>query len=140
MVDGRAFDGFYRNALGGRLGKTDERFIAGTLNFTPTEDLSVRLRYSNRSDEYGPAATTLIARSNEHNCGPFPGFQTRSLAGLPAGFTVAQSRRLYCGELRAPSGPIGINTITPPSTEAARPSGAGHVVGNRKWPRRTTAR
>ncbi len=119
LVDGRTFDGFYRNAFGGRLGETDERFVSGTLNFTPIEDLSIRLRYSNRTDEYGPAATTLIARSDEHNCGPFPGFQPRSLAGLPAGFTLAQSRRLYCGELRAPSGPVGINTNTPAATVAS---------------------
>ncbi len=118
LVDGRRFDGFYRNAFGGRLGETDERFVSGTLNFTPTEDISVRLRYSNRQDEYGPAATTLIARSDVHNCGPFPGFQPRSLAGLPAGFTLAQSRRLYCGELSAPSGPVGINTNTPAATVA----------------------
>ncbi|MCB1624406.1 MAG: TonB-dependent receptor plug domain-containing protein, partial [Pseudomonadales bacterium] len=97
VVDGRQFDGFYRNAFGGRLGETDERYVAGTLNFTPTDDISIRLRYSKRDDEYGPAATTLIARSDEHNCGPFPGFQTRPLAGLPAGFTLEQSRRLFCG-------------------------------------------
>ncbi len=118
LVDGRTFDGFYKNAFGGRLGETDERYVAGTLNFTPTEDLSLRLRYSNRADEYGPAATTLIARSTDHNCGPFPGFQPRSLAGLPAGFTLEQSRRLYCGELRAPSGAVGINTTTPASVVA----------------------
>jgi iron complex outermembrane receptor protein len=118
VVDGRKFDGFYRNAFGGRLGETDERYFAATLNFTPIEDLSVRVRYSDRSDEYGPAATTLIARSNEHNCGPFPGFQPRSLAGLPAGFTLEQSRRLYCGELKAPAGTVGINTTTPPRVAA----------------------
>lgn len=119
VVDGRQFDGFYRNAFGGRLGETDERYVAGTLNFTPTDDISIRLRYSKRDDEYGPAATTLIARSDEHNCGPFPGFQTRPLAGLPAGFTLEQSRRLFCGELSAPSGPVGINTTTPAATVAA---------------------
>ena len=116
FVEGSTFDGFYKNAFGGRLGESDQRFVSGTLNFTPTEDISVRLRYSNRHDEDGPAATTLIARSNEHNCGPFPGFQTRSLFGLPPSFTLAQSRRVYCGELRAPSGPIGINTNLPAST------------------------
>lgn len=115
-VEGRKFDGFYDNAFGGSLGETEQRYVAGTLNFTPTEDLSIRLRWSDRHDEDGPAATTLIARFTEHNCGPFPGFQTRSLAGLPAGFTLAQSRRVYCGELKAPKGPIGINTTLPAST------------------------
>ena len=116
VVEGRQFDGFYRNAFGGRLGETEQRYVAGTLNFTPTESISIRLRWSDRHDEDGPAASTLIARWPEHNCGPFPGFQTRSLAGLPTGFTLAQSRRVYCGELRAPNGPIGINTTLPAST------------------------
>ena len=115
-MEGRKFDGFYDNAFGGKLGETDQRYVAGTLNFTPTEDLSIRLRWSDRHDEDGPAATTLIARFTEHNCGPFPGFLPRSLAGLPAGFTLAQSRRVYCGELKAPKGPIGINTTLPAST------------------------
>ena len=116
FVEGSTFDGFYKNAFGGRLGESDQRYVAGTLNFTPTEDISVRLRYSNRHDEDGPAAVTMIARYTEHNCGPFPGFTTRSLAGLPAGYTLAQSRRIYCGELRAPSGPVGINTVLPVTT------------------------
>lgn len=115
-VEGRKFDGFYDNAFGGNLGETDQRYVAGTLNFTPTEDLSIRLRWSDRHDEDGPAATTLIARYTEHNCGPFPGYQPRSLAGLPAGFTLPQARRVYCGELKAPKGPIGINTTLPTST------------------------
>ena len=115
-VEGRKFDGFYDNAFGGSLGETEQRYVAGTLNFTPNEDLSIRLRWSDRHDEDGPAATTLIARFTEHNCGPFPGYQPRSLAGLPAGFTLAQSRRVYCGELKAPKGPIGINTTLPAST------------------------
>jgi iron complex outermembrane receptor protein len=116
LVDGRRFDGFYRNAFGGRLGETEQRFVAGTLNFTPTENLSVRLRWMDRSDEDGPAATTLIARYTEHNCGPFPGFQARPTGGLPPGMTLAESRRVYCGELRAPSGPVGINTVLPASS------------------------
>ncbi len=116
LVDGRKFDGFYKNALGGRLGETEQRYGAVSLNFTPIEDLSIRLRYSNRHDEDGPAATTLIARYTEYNCGPFPNFQTRSLLGLPAGFTLARSRQAYCGELKTPSGPIGINTTLPAST------------------------
>ena len=116
VVDGRKFDGFYKNAFGGRLGETEQRYVAGTLNFTPTEDLSVRLRWSDRHDEDGPAASTLIARYTDHNCGPFPNFTARPTAGLPAGMTLAQSRRVYCGELRAPSGPVGINTTLPAST------------------------
>ena len=113
LVEGSTFDGFYRNAFGGRLGESDRRFGVATLSFTPTDDISIRLRYSNRHDEDGPAATTLIARYTEHNCGPFPGFLPRALTGLPAGMTLAQSRRAYCGELRAPSGAVGINTTLP---------------------------
>ena len=118
LVDGSTFDGFYKNALGGRLGESEGRYVAGTLNFTPIEDLSIRLRYSNRHDVDGPAASTLIVRWPEHNCGPFPGFTSRPLTGLPAGFTLAQARRSYCGELRAPSGPIAINTVTPAAVVA----------------------
>jgi iron complex outermembrane receptor protein len=107
------FDGYYANALGGRLGESRQNYMAGTLAFTPTDAFSLRLRYSDRRDQDGPAATTLIARSDQHNCGPFPGFQPRNLAGLPAGFTLEQSRRAYCGALRAPEGPIGINVALP---------------------------
>lgn len=113
VFDGSQFDGFYKNALGGRLGDTESQYIAATLNFTPTENLSIRLRHSDRHDEDGIAATPLIARYTEHNCGPFPGFLPRSLAGLPAGFTVEQARKAYCGELKAPSGPIAINNALP---------------------------
>lgn len=113
VFDGSQFDGFYKNALGGRLGDTESRYVAATLNFTPSENLSLRLRHSDRHDEDGISATPLIARYTQHNCGPFPGFLTRSLAGLPAGFTVEQSRKAYCGELKAPSGPIAINNVLP---------------------------
>jgi iron complex outermembrane recepter protein len=107
------FDGFYRNAFGGRLGESKQNYVAGTLALTPTENFSVKLRYGKRDDEDGPAATTLVARWPDHNCGPFPGFQPRALAGLPAGFTLEQARRAYCGELRAPDGAVGINTVLP---------------------------
>jgi len=108
------FNGFYKNSLGGRLGETKGLFYAGVLSFTPTESFDLKVRYSDRSDEDGPEATPLIARFTEHNCGPFPGFLTRPLGGLPPSFTtVAQTRRSYCGPLRAPSGPVGIN-VTPP--------------------------
>lgn len=121
VFDGSQFDGFYKNALGGRLGDTESRYIAATLNFTPTENISLRLRHSDRHDEDGIAATPLIARYTEHNCGPFPGFLNRSLAGLPAGFTVEQARRAYCGELKAPSGPIAINNALPAASIGRTP-------------------
>jgi iron complex outermembrane receptor protein len=113
VFDGSQFDGFYKNALGGPLGDSESRYVAATLNFTPTENLSLRLRHSDRHDEDGIAATPLIARYTDHNCGPFPGFLTRSLVGLPAGFTVERARKAYCGELKAPSGPISINNVLP---------------------------
>lgn len=121
VADFNEFDGYYENALGGRLGATEQRYVSGTLNFTPIDDLSIRLRYSDRHDKDGPAATTLIARYTEHNCGPFPGFTPRPLAGLPAGFTLAQSRRAYCGALNAPSGPVSINITTPIASRSALP-------------------
>jgi iron complex outermembrane recepter protein len=113
-ISGNSFDGFYKNSFGGRLGDTEGLFYTGVLNFTPTEDFDLKVRYSDRSDKDGPEATPLIARFTEHNCGPFPGFQTRSLLGLPPSFTtVAQTRRAYCGPLKAPSGPVGINITLP---------------------------
>jgi iron complex outermembrane receptor protein len=113
LVEGSEFDGFYRNAFGGRLGESSQRYVATSLNFTPTEDFSLKLRYADRNDLDGPAASTLIARWPEHNCGPFPGFTARPLGGLPPGFTLPLARRAFCGELRAPNGPVGINTTTP---------------------------
>lgn len=121
LFEGSEFDGFYRNALGGRLGESEQRYVAATLSFTPTENFSVKLRYGDRNDFDGPAATTLIARWPEHNCGPFPGFTPRALTGLPAGFTLGQARRAYCGELRAPGGPVGINTNTPAASASRLP-------------------
>jgi iron complex outermembrane receptor protein len=111
--DFSTFDGFYKNALGGRLGASDQAFGSGTLVFKPHEDFRIKARYSRRHDEDGPAASVLIARWPEHNCGPFPGFQPRPLAGLPAGFTLERARRAFCGELKAPSGPVSINTQLP---------------------------
>ena len=113
MVEANTFDGFYENSFGGRLGESEGYYYAGTLNFTPTENFSVRLRYSDRYVEDGPEATPLIGRFTEHNCGPFPGFQPRPLGGLPPGFTLEQARRAQCGALTAPSGPIGINKDLP---------------------------
>lgn len=121
VVSANSFDGFYENSFGGRLGETEGLFYSGTLSFTPTENFNVKLRYSDRSDEDGPEASPLIARFTEHNCGPFPGFLTRSLAGLPAGFTVGQARRSYCGPLEVPSGPISINVAPPPNVRAEVP-------------------
>lgn len=108
------FGGFYQNSEGGRLGRSNRNLGVATLSLTPTSNLKFKARYSKRYDEDGEAASTLIARFPEHNCGPFPGFQNRSLAGLPASITtVGEARRAYCGPLRTPTGPIGINIATP---------------------------
>lgn len=122
FVSSNSFDGFYKNSFGGPLGQTEGLFYSGVLSFTPTENFSVKLRYSDRSDEDGPEATPLIARFTDHNCGPFPGFLTRSLLGLPPSFTsVGQARRSYCGPLEAPSGPIGINVALPANVRTELP-------------------
>lgn len=122
LFDGSNFDGFYRNALGGRLGASDRRYGAVTLNFTPTENLSLKLRYGKRADEDGEAASTLIARYPDYNCGPFPGGAPRtSLAGLPAGVTARIATSTYCGELRAPNGTVGINLLLPTASQGRLP-------------------
>lgn len=121
VVEGNTFDGFYRNSLGGRLGESEGYYYAGVLSFTPTDNFSVRLRYSDRFVEDGPEATPLIGRFTEHNCGPFPGFQPRPLGGLPEGFTLEQARRAQCGPLKAPSGPIGINVDLPDNIDPGVP-------------------
>jgi len=116
------FGGFYENSLGGRLGESDRNLGVASLAFRPSPDITIRARYAHRYDEDGPAASTLIARYPEHNCGPFPGFQPRPLVGLPPAInTVALSRRLYCGPLRAPEGPIGINTTLPAQSASRVP-------------------
>jgi iron complex outermembrane receptor protein len=123
FVSSNKFDGFYKNSLGGNLGETEGLYVAGTLSFTPTENFSVKLRYSDRHDEDGPEATPLIARYPTWNCGPFPGFTSRSLLGLdPVLFpTVASARRAYCGPLEAPSGPVGINVALPGNVNTGVP-------------------
>ncbi|TVQ49983.1 MAG: DUF1838 domain-containing protein [Gammaproteobacteria bacterium] len=113
VADYSDFDGFYANEFGGRLGQSRQRFYAGSLSFTPADQFSARVRYSVRRDKDGPAASVLIARSDEHNCGPFPGFQPRPLFGLPEGFTLEQARRAFCGALRTPDGPFAINNELP---------------------------
>lgn len=121
VADAKDFDGFYRNALGGRLGETQQRYYAGSLNFTPVEDVSLRVRYSKRHDRDGEAASTLTSRWPMHNCGPFPGYLARSLNGLPPGFTLDQARKAFCGEIKTPSGPFGINTQVPPASVGRLP-------------------
>lgn len=113
MYEKRDFDGFYDNSLGGKLGGTDQRYASAALKITPTEDLSFKIRYSDRSDFDGEAATQLVARYDSHNCGPFVEPTRTSLLGLPSGMTIEQASMYYCGAISAPSGSFGINTSTP---------------------------
>ena len=105
----RDFDGFYDNALGGKLGATEQKYYSGTLNFTPAENFSLKVRYNKSDDFDGEAATQLVARYDEHNCGPFVEPSPRSMLGLRADLTLEQTAMRYCGEIKAPQGPISIN-------------------------------
>ncbi|NVK56233.1 MAG: TonB-dependent receptor [Alteromonadaceae bacterium] len=115
------FDGFYKNSLGGDLGATDQEYFSGALYFTPTDNLSFKLRYSNSDDYDSEAATQLTGRYTDFNCGPFTEPQPRSMFGLPPELTLEQTAMRYCGEIKAPSGPIGINTDNLASTLDALP-------------------
>ncbi len=122
--DGRDFDGFYENQLDGSdLGGTEQRYYSGTVSFTPTEDLSFKLRYGKRDDEDTPAATQLIARYTDFNCGPFVSPPPdRSLFGLPDGMTLEQASMFYCGGLKTPDrDSLALNSKIPEASEALLP-------------------
>jgi iron complex outermembrane receptor protein len=108
------FDGMYGNTEGGKLGASEGSVGTGTLVFRPIPALQIKARASVRRDGDGPAASVLGARWPTHNCGPFPGFLARPLAGLPPEInTVALARRTFCGALSTPPGPYTINTRLP---------------------------
>ncbi|MDO6475187.1 TonB-dependent receptor [Alteromonas sp. 1_MG-2023] len=117
----REFDGFYENSEGGRLGETSQQYYSATLNFTPAENFSLKMRYSNNNDEDGEAATQMVAQYTDFNCGPFITPTPRFMGGLPEGMTLTQASSFYCGEIKASAGTPGVNTENLDSTLASLP-------------------
>ncbi len=77
-------DGRYTSpADGGRVGGEETKSADGTVEWRPTDNLSLRLRAHVARDEDGPA-TTFALTSDYHNCGPFfPGGVTYICGDLP---------------------------------------------------------
>ncbi len=53
---------------GGELGAESTKFVSGTLHFTPTDDLWLRLRGHYQKDEDSTPATALIAATGNTSC------------------------------------------------------------------------
>ncbi|MFG6428915.1 TonB-dependent receptor [Roseateles sp. LYH14W] len=58
----------YRASDGGDLGAESTKFISGTLHFSPTDDLWVRVRGHYQKDEDSMAATALIRATGNTSC------------------------------------------------------------------------
>jgi iron complex outermembrane recepter protein len=58
----------YHATDGGELGAESTKFISGTLHFTPTDDLWVRLRGHYQMDEDSTPATAFIAATGNTSC------------------------------------------------------------------------
>ncbi|MEQ8735550.1 MAG: TonB-dependent receptor [Rhodospirillaceae bacterium] len=82
----RDFGGQYRNALDGeKLGAEEDTNISGTLYATPTDNLTIKARALYQKNDDGPAASQLLGRLPNHNCGPFGGTNRGGPATLQCG-------------------------------------------------------
>ena len=115
-VDGRFRDvkGHYDNTAvpGQTLGDESNWSVGGTLLFTPTPDLRIKLRGFYTEVDDGPRATTAGYGIAQHNFGGFP--IQNGVADTSAPFDgpsnrVTETESTYRGPIHAPSS-IGINT------------------------------
>lgn len=104
----------FRAADGGALGEENTKFVSGTLYFTPTDDLWVRLRAHYQRDEDSTPATGFIAASGDTSC------TGRSYTGQDrTGATVSYTpgTNYFCGGLPSfktvGSGVFDANTAIP---------------------------
>ena len=82
----RDFGGQYRNALDGeKLGAEEDTVLSGTLYATPTDNLTIKARALYQKNQDGPAASQLLGRLPDHNCGPFGGANRGGPATLQCG-------------------------------------------------------
>jgi iron complex outermembrane receptor protein len=81
---GAQYDNF---GYGGELGEQETTAVAGSLLYTPTEDLTVRVYYANWRADDGPNAISYL-QSTDYNC---------NAGGAPAG-----TLNYFCGEIDRP--------------------------------------
>lgn len=78
-----SYGGAFKDSLSGkRLGAQESRNFNGSVIARPTENLELKLHYTNIKDDDGPIAAAQIG-SSQLNCGPFG----------------TGTRKFYCGEL-----------------------------------------
>ncbi|MEM9317299.1 MAG: TonB-dependent receptor, partial [Pseudomonadota bacterium] len=67
--------GHFRSSDGGELGAEETSAIGGTLFFTPSDNLDIKLRGYYYENDDGPPAYSFSGL-DDHNCGPFGGTDT----------------------------------------------------------------
>jgi iron complex outermembrane recepter protein len=113
-IDARYFEygGEYENTLTGKKVGTEESMsIAGTLYFTPNDNVDLRLRVQYSEDDDGPLAL-FLQPADANNCRP--GF--RSPAFRVGGTRVSTNQNQYfCGEIKARPDLVALNTDALPN-------------------------
>jgi len=106
------FDGQWKNQLTGRtIGDENTKSVSGSLNFTPTDDLDLRVRVQHNRDRDG-TRPLFFQSGGVNNC--YPG--TRSL-GSYSTTSTDNTNQWFCGEVK----PQGIYLNDAPVTQAIVP-------------------
>lgn len=120
-------DGFIANAYepnGSKLGARSRRSLSGTLNFTPTTGLDIKLYANYFADEDGPSATVNIfpdATPATATTAPVTGVVTNCVVGQNAilnGVTTL-ARATICGQVPGISHAIAYSRTDIPADSAA---------------------
>lgn len=116
-VGGRHYEygGQYTNQLTGRkVGNERTDSIYALLNFTPTDDLKIRLRGQYQQNRDGPLALFLQGAA-DNNCAP--GFRSArfrtvssALPYIPALLTSTNNNQYFCGTIKPQPNGIRLNT------------------------------